>query len=909
MFSQFGRTGNFMQARLSVRWVIRWLVTFVLFVAFLVATITYIGALSDLVGNSFSDTEISLGVSFAFIFIFAFFAAMIRMMVDPMSQLQRSTMPLRAALFDTPLAAGESRTFTIRFPVWRCVMPLLNAVGLLALFTCSLGVLASIDPAVVTWLNDPVGQFSSLDTFVAMTWVVFGIIAVLSIGATIVQLVGQRSTRITMDPTGFTIQRLPGRARRFAWEDIQSIIFWHSHKYLHLAGAVAIVTRQGTARFSIPPQALGRESPAILDDLRSFFTTIRQKSAGTIHHRILPGVMLIFTRGDRLPWFSASLIAAMPLLAPADQPIPDPLNAERLASPQGILVLSDPLRQQEVKRSLIIRMIAVIVAIAIVATGIVSLIGTFTAGEFALLIIFILFVYSLPIPLYMFLVRPGPTIVARSDAITFRYGRRVVTIPWGEITGWGIADRWHTVFVCTARQTFSWTENPQTLQSLALQHRRYAENLQLLHAAIAEKTGLPMRQWVMSIASEPVLPVSSSSQPDSVALTALPVTLSMRPVIWRLLLFPLLVPALFCFYVLITIFNSEVLVSKESSSDALVALGLVVLIIIGLLIVAVISAYRQLDKEVVVTANDEGVTVRVGGQDRSVRWQDISNWQTKPEPFLGNHHLLVAGEYRITWKEYTQARLIDLPTLRGSKAQQAYLERAAALHAVITARTNLHPRTVVVTQASATIPATITRPPLDPVLIVTIPLAKTQPVMNPSDPITSLDVRPCISWGAVTRSAFGVIALIVLILSTSTLPFIADSRHRSLLEVLFSGVFVLAIIMTLIIRPTMARRQWSAMPHWHITADAAGLEIRDAGGSARLRWDEIQGWAVERQSVFTTYRVFGAATTLIWTEWDLFGLDPAVAQGKGTGRRAFKRQTTALHAMIAARTGKPLRQW
>jgi hypothetical protein len=92
-----------------------------------------------------------------------------------------------------------------------------------------------------------------------------------------------------------------------------------------------------------------------------------------------------------------------------------------------------------------------------------------------------------------------------------------------------------------------------------------------------------------------------------------------------------------------------------------------------------------------------------------------------------------------------------------------------------------------------------------------------------------------------------------------------------------------------------------------VTADERGLTVMTSQ-TTRIRWRDIRAWGIMLGEAGrpTTYLVFSSDQTLRWVEPE--GVELGGRGVQSSRREAFAQRAEQLHALIAARTGIPLRR-
>ncbi len=163
---------------------------------------------------------------------------------------------------------------------------------------------------------------------------------------------------------------------------------------------------------------------------------------------------------------------------------------------------------------------------------------------------------------------------------------------------------------------------------------------------------------------------------------------------------------------------------------------------------------------------------------------------------------------------------------------------------------------------------------------------------------------------------FLTILIYLTVLASSSSALVSSLPTLNLIFLPLFGVLIAGLIGGTIVA---LRRGYGALPA--VIADNKGLRLLSITSRQRLStgqvtggifvpWQRIHSWAVippsPRKPAMTVYAVFWDGPTITWIEREGASLD--MLGVRGDAREAYRQAATALHAMVAARTGLPLHE-
>lgn len=326
-----------------------------------------------------------------------------------------------------------------------------------------------------------------------------------------------------------------------------------------------------------------------------------------------------------------------------------------------------------------------------------------------------------------------------------------------------------------------------------------------------------------------------------------------------------------------------------------------------------------------IVADDTGLTIRDGLRRRTIAWNDITVFaRITDEPYaapVGNYVLwgrskslnfaIVAMEQEVDPDRDYVPSWQTRYSFTGGYA--TYSKDAQRLVATIAARAQIPLLTVRVTTPFSAqrrdLPAIAS---LSETEALSLPLAEERyaPLENLTGVALAtgeqLSIRARSGPLAVTGNAFGDFSLVTSMLYVLFWAFTPPFSLRPLL--LAAGAIVIALLAFYLVLLAHQRRR-SQLPD--VRADETGLTTwgyyKDQ--PVTIPWDHIVAWVVippAKPNKPIRYAVFGDGLHLSWDEpvslryyWDNASGDP---------HKEYRKHATRLHALIAARTGLPLRE-
>lgn len=339
------------------------------------------------------------------------------------------------------------------------------------------------------------------------------------------------------------------------------------------------------------------------------------------------------------------------------------------------------------------------------------------------------------------------------------------------------------------------------------------------------------------------------------------------------------------------------------------------LLIVLFLLLILLAAYLIDTSRVTITIDDQGVRVRNLVTRQALAWQDIRGILALPTLTTGvmarTYHLIgVRRKLDLTFAEselsFTQRRFVRERFIGGTAAYEAGMQRVLA---TLVARTGQPIRRYPLTLGQLTptqraifsipnAPALPLAPPelQPPAFIPDAEYARTgRLILRPRLPWFGIIFGTCAATLGLLVLDFGLVIIMYGIQGSS-------ANGTTLNDYLISFAILLPCFLLLFGLPAWALVRALRLP---VRADDAGLQR----GTQMIAWQAVRGWALiphPGRPHLRTYIIYGNFGRITWNEHATYAL---AGRGiHGDRHAAYRARAELLHALIATRTGQPLRR-